>query len=1452
MNTEWDAVDSKRKLPKSRKAMEYRVYWLERKLKHLKVSEHRQTNRTQIAAMPDTPMKDLLHLTNEFHQANEQAEGLRAFTEELNKDTLTLNERSERLQELAAEKLTTVDRTNRQSRRIQERGRKINKESLKTAAVSRSINKASQDNIQEMQRRIDEAAYLSDLTRAQHEATDELNRKTRNLNEETVKTTANSLKINRHLSDTTEAAKDLNAKATELQGQLQQLKADLEKQGQDTLEQNQTTADRLEELGELERRCEAVAWEAGQYVQAGQEQIAVSQALNAEVIEAAEACQKATNDSIEQQQQLQMEADATRIDMKSLADQLESELDQHLDAAKSDLESFKTAQEQALDTRHKTHRSEIAAELGTEQESNRTAITTQLDESKGQIAELIATAEAATASQTEALDRALNEEISRFNQNARMRFIAVEERSKRLGDDFRDHSSDQLNQFKASASEAIDNAQGLVSTLSGEVEENLARSQLARETSEHLLSSAQTFQANTESLNQETRSLIAKSNVAINKVDSALDEVTNVSRKMFRETRELQGQAESLSALSDRNAADLKALNERSLEIQSDSIQTQSLSQEINRHSLDLNEQTTLLQAEFQTVRDSNLQLVHELTALKQQLLDLNDRSELQLDLANQATAEGQQAKKDFLALTEKTENLNNQITKTLEQANQAVLNVETQTQASQALFVRSEALSNDLERLKAEVSYQIDAASQATEAAQASVLEVRAVEANLKQTTEQTERVNQTALDRIQSMEATQEETTELNSQTREVHTEMRQAVSEARQINDDFMRGLESLSRKTELSEENNQQLLAETRQLQEEMNSILDLKHGIDGFQRAVDAGQAQLDGLIAKVDQCQEQGANHEVLVGQYQQRMETYQEDVTRYRESIIQLEQRFRTIDEQFQAQEVRFEDSEHDLSDRIQEQRSNLEQIISELKQNLTLQQAELDRTKQELKEDSDLVIERITSELRLDFDHKIDAATRSTNAQLSQTDGEIRHINSEMQQLNRSLQEEISLLKNETAAVNEQHSSFQQEQQQYFSDQRTRAQQQEFEIDTLRQQLGNYQRLVETQLDNAPHEQLVQRVKQLENNLRQQQRALKLQEAENDKPKNDERVTELQSMVDGLSRSMSDIAATNKDLKLCLEETRLSNQTLQQTNRELETNLASSQTELDHCLQRVHRLENREVNIEEALNSIKNRDTDTQATLQQMRNAVKDSTQTMRETQKTLESLSAHREALETKIETKKRDWMSPKQAVMSSIFAMAVTWLGFFGYEEVNASYEQPTMTQIQAPAPARLTPREAFADLSVKLAQLQRANKSIVELGEFAWPVNFGIADPSHIEYKSQHQGISIEAELGDPVVAINDGTVLYSDNEIRGYGNMIVIQHDDDLLSVYANNQYNYVNEGDLVKRGQLIGDIGQLFNENTAGLYFEIRRDGKPTDPFNYLRTHAANNTSSFDLISAR
>lgn len=105
---------------------------------------------------------------------------------------------------------------------------------------------------------------------------------------------------------------------------------------------------------------------------------------------------------------------------------------------------------------------------------------------------------------------------------------------------------------------------------------------------------------------------------------------------------------------------------------------------------------------------------------------------------------------------------------------------------------------------------------------------------------------------------------------------------------------------------------------------------------------------------------------------------------------------------------------------------------------------------------------------------------------------------------------------------------------------------------------------------------------------------------------------------------------------------------------------------------------------------------------------------------------------------------------------------------------------------------------------------------------------------NIQYSTYKHGLNIPAKLGDPVVSISDGKVMYSGTGIADYGNLILIQHAENIISVYGNNYSNYVREGDSIKAGQLIAAVGEM-NGKQAALYFEIRYQGKAEDPFLYF-----------------
>ena len=123
------------------------------------------------------------------------------------------------------------------------------------------------------------------------------------------------------------------------------------------------------------------------------------------------------------------------------------------------------------------------------------------------------------------------------------------------------------------------------------------------------------------------------------------------------------------------------------------------------------------------------------------------------------------------------------------------------------------------------------------------------------------------------------------------------------------------------------------------------------------------------------------------------------------------------------------------------------------------------------------------------------------------------------------------------------------------------------------------------------------------------------------------------------------------------------------------------------------------------------------------------------------------------------------------------------------------------------------------------------------GRFIWPVPQFYKVSSHFGQRGRrhHDGIDIPAPQGTSILAVDHGVVVYSDNGIRGYGNMIVIAHQDEIYTVYAHNKKNFVSKGDEIKKGQLIAQVGNTGRSTGPHLHFEIRVKNKVRNPAQYL-----------------
>jgi lipoprotein NlpD len=138
-----------------------------------------------------------------------------------------------------------------------------------------------------------------------------------------------------------------------------------------------------------------------------------------------------------------------------------------------------------------------------------------------------------------------------------------------------------------------------------------------------------------------------------------------------------------------------------------------------------------------------------------------------------------------------------------------------------------------------------------------------------------------------------------------------------------------------------------------------------------------------------------------------------------------------------------------------------------------------------------------------------------------------------------------------------------------------------------------------------------------------------------------------------------------------------------------------------------------------------------------------------------------------------------------------------------------------------------PAGAAAPPSVAMAPSAQARAPAS--GRWMWPTSV-LQSPHAVA----GGGILLQGTLGQPVRAACSGRVVYVGSGIRGYGNLIIVKHDENFLSAYAHTREVAVHEGQEVLRGQVMAQMGVGPHQSPA-LYFEIRLNGKPVDPLPYL-----------------
>ena len=144
------------------------------------------------------------------------------------------------------------------------------------------------------------------------------------------------------------------------------------------------------------------------------------------------------------------------------------------------------------------------------------------------------------------------------------------------------------------------------------------------------------------------------------------------------------------------------------------------------------------------------------------------------------------------------------------------------------------------------------------------------------------------------------------------------------------------------------------------------------------------------------------------------------------------------------------------------------------------------------------------------------------------------------------------------------------------------------------------------------------------------------------------------------------------------------------------------------------------------------------------------------------------------------------------------------------------------------------REIYNSKSVKKTKEIVAKNTESLSNRFMWPTDGDVA--KRFNPDEGLKGILIEGSLGQEVKSIAKGRVIYAGEDLKGYGKLVIIKHDDDILSVYGHNRELLVSEGQKISTGEIISTMDET-SDGKIHLHFEIRKNGLSVDPMNYFKS---------------
>ena len=167
--------------------------------------------------------------------------------------------------------------------------------------------------------------------------------------------------------------------------------------------------------------------------------------------------------------------------------------------------------------------------------------------------------------------------------------------------------------------------------------------------------------------------------------------------------------------------------------------------------------------------------------------------------------------------------------------------------------------------------------------------------------------------------------------------------------------------------------------------------------------------------------------------------------------------------------------------------------------------------------------------------------------------------------------------------------------------------------------------------------------------------------------------------------------------------------------------------------------------------------------------------------------------------------------------------------------SSSFSQKKITSTRQTANTQAKAKTAATSKKIAKSAPRQA-VSTYRKSKFMWPVkgavvsNFGVVGKGR-----RNDGINIKAAIGTNVKAADKGVVAYAGNELKGFGNLVLIKHTDGYITAYAHNDKLYVKKGQKVLRGEKIATVGRTGSVNTPQLHFEVRAGKKAVNPRQYL-----------------